>query len=257
MEIHPTAVVSPRAHLSEDVQVGPYCTIGDHVFLGRSTVLVSHVVIEGHTTIGECNRIYPFVSIGSPPQDIGYREEETRVVIGDDNLIREFTTINRATTKQDWETVLGDKNYLMAYSHIAHDCVLGSHIIMGNGATLGGHVAVGNHAIFGGMVAVHQFVRIGAYAFLGGKAGIDRDVPPFMIVAGERAKLYGVNRRGLTRLGFGQEKIDALKRAYSMIWRGNNTLQEGIRQVRNEIIPSPELELLLSFLIKSRRGILR
>jgi UDP-N-acetylglucosamine acyltransferase len=257
MEIHPTAVVSPHAHLSEGVRVGPYCMIGDHVFLGRDTTLLSHVVVEGHTRIGERNRLYPFVSIGSPPQDIGYRDEETRVVIGNDNLIREFTTINRATTKQDWETVVGSKNYLMAYSHIAHDCVLGSNIIMGNAATLGGHVTVGNHAIFGGMVAVHQFVRIGAYAFLGGKAGIDRDVPPFMIVAGERARLYGVNRRGLARLGLGQGKIDGLKRAYSIIWRGNKTLQEGIRQVRDEIPPFPELELLLSFLIKSKRGILR
>lgn len=257
MEIHPTAVVSPHAHLKEGVRVGPYCRIGDHVSLGRDTILVSHVVIEGHTRIGEHNKIYPFVSIGSPPQDIGYRGEETRVVMGNDNFIREFTTINRATTKQNRETILGSENYLMAYSHVAHDCVLGSNIIMGNAATLGGHVEVGDHAIFGGMVAVHQFVRIGAYAFLGGKTGIDRDVPPFMIVAGERAKLYGVNRRGLSRLGWSQKKIDGLKRAYSIIWRGNKPFQEGIKQVRDEIVPFPELELLLSFLIKSKRGILR
>ena len=257
MDIHPTAVVNPNARLAEGVKVGPYCIIGDQVSVGRNTTLLSHVVIEGHTLIGERNRVYPFVSIGSPPQDIGYRGEETRVIVGNDNLIREFTTINRATTKQDWQTVVGNENYFMAYSHVAHDCVLGNKIVMGNAATLGGHVSVADYAIFGGMVAVHQFVRIGAYAFLGGKAGIDRDVPPFMIVSGERAKLYGINQRGLARLGWPKEKIAALKRAYGILWRGNRPFSEGIKQVRDEIPSFPELELLLSFLVKSKRGILR
>jgi UDP-N-acetylglucosamine acyltransferase len=257
MDIHPAAVVSPRAELAEGVKVGPYCSIGDHVTIGKDTALISHVVIEGHALIGERNTIYPFVSIGSPPQDIGYRGEETRVIIGNDNLIREYTTVNRATTKQDRQTIVGSENYLMAYSHVAHDCVLGNKIIMGNAATLGGHVQVGDCAIFGGMVAVHQFVRIGAYAFLGGKAGIDRDVPPFMIVAGDRAKLYGVNQRGLTRRGWAPEKIADLKRAYRILWRGNRSFSRGIEQVRDEIPSFPELEMLLSFLAKSKRGILR
>lgn len=257
MNIHPSAAVSPRAELAEGVKVGPYCTVGDHVSIGRDTALISHVVIEGHTRIGERNTLYPFVSIGSPPQDVGYRGEETRVIVGDDNLIREFTTINRATTKQDWQTLVGNGNYLMAYSHVAHDCVLGNKIIMGNAATLGGHVQVGDCAIFGGMVAVHQFVRVGTHAFLGGKAGIDRDVPPFMIVAGERAKLYGVNQRGLRRLGWPLEKITALKKAYSILWRRTRSFKEGIQQVKDEIPSFPELELLLSFLVQSRRGILR
>jgi UDP-N-acetylglucosamine acyltransferase len=257
MNIHPAAVISPRAELAEGVKVGPYCTVGDHVKIGKDTILISHVVIEGHTEIGEGNTLYPFVSIGSPPQDIGYRGEKTRVLIGNHNLIREFTTINRATTKQDRQTVVGNDNYLMAYSHIAHDCVLGSKIIMGNAATLGGHVQVADHAIFGGMVAVHQFVRIGAYAFLGGKAGIDRDVPPFMIVAGERAKLYGINQRGLARLGWKPEIIHGLKKAYRILWRGNRSFSEGVMQVRHEIPSFPELELLLSFLVKSKRGMLR
>jgi UDP-N-acetylglucosamine acyltransferase len=257
MDIHPTAVVSPKARLAEEAKIGPYCVIGEHVSVGRGTTLLSHVVIEGHTSIGERNTVYPFVSIGSPPQDIGYRGEDTRVVIGNGNLIREYTTINRATTKQERQTVVGDENYLMAYTHIAHDCMLGSRIIMGNAATLGGHVSVGDHAIFGGMVAVHQFVRIGAYAFLGGKAGIDRDIPPFVIVAGERAKPYGINQRGLSRLGFSKEKIAALKKAYSILWRGSRPFNEGIRQVRDEIPTFPELELLLTFLIKSKRGIVR
>ena len=256
-QIHPSAVVSRHAEVAPGVKIGPYCTIGDHVTLGQDTVLISHVVIEGHTTIGGSNTIYPFVSIGSPPQDIGYRGEDTRVVIGDDNLIREYTTINRATTKQDWITIVGSRNYLMAYSHVAHDCTLGSSIIMSNLATLGGHIIIGDHAILGGQMAAHQFVRIGAYAFLGGKSGVDRDVPPFVMVAGTRAKLYGINTRGLQRLGFSQEVIDGLKKAYRIIWRENKKFSEGIAQVKREIEPFSELKMLLDFLEESERGVLR
>ena len=257
MEIHPSAVVSPHAELASGVQIGPYSVIGDHVTIGKDTVLESHVVIDGHTELGERNHIYPFVSIGSPPQDVGYRGEDTRVFIGDDNLIREYATINRATTKEEWKTVIGNENYIMAYAHVAHDCILGNKIIMSNVATLGGHISVGDHAIMGGMVAVHQFVRIGPYAFLGGKSGVDRDVPPFMITAGSRAKLYGVNSRGLKRLGFSQETIDGLKKAYRIIWRENKRMGEGIKEVKKEIDSFPELEMLLSFIEASERGVLQ
>ena len=257
MEIHPSAVVSPHAELASGVQIGPYSVIGDHVTIGKDTVIGSHVVIDGHTHLGERNRIYPFVSIGSPPQDIGYRGKDTRLFLGDDNIIREYATINRATTKEEWKTVVGNENYIMAYAHIAHDCILGNKVIMSNVATLGGHIAVGDHAILGGMVAVHQFVRIGAYAFLGGKSGVDRDVPPFMITAGSRAKLYGVNGRGLRRLGFPKETIDGLKKAYRIIWRDNKKTGEGINQVKKEIKSFPELEMLLSFIEESKRGILQ
>jgi UDP-N-acetylglucosamine acyltransferase len=256
-EVHPTAVVSPRARLAEGVTIGPYSIVGDDVTIGCDTTLESHVVIEGHTEIGERNRIYPFVSIGSPPQDTGYKGEETRVVIGNGNLIKEYVTVNRATTKQDWVTVVGDDNFLMAYAHVAHDCRLGNKIIMSNVATLGGHTVIGDHAILGGLVAVHQFVRIGAYAFLGGKTGVDRDIPPFMIAAGERAKLYGLNRRGLARHGFSQEVIDGLKRAYRILWRETRSFDEGIRRVRQEIPSFPQLEVLLGFLEGSKRGVLR
>jgi UDP-N-acetylglucosamine acyltransferase len=257
MEIHPSAVVSPKAELGPGVKIGPYCTIGDHVTIDRETVMISHVTIEGHTRIGARNKIYPFVSIGFPPQDIGYKGEDTRVTIGEDNIIREYATIHRATTKENWETVVGNENYIMAYAHIAHDCYLGNKIIMSNVATLGGHITIGDHAILGGQVAIHQFVRIGAYAFLGGKSGIDRDVPPFMITAGERAKLYGVNTTGLHRLGFPRETIDGLKRAFRIIWRDNKSFSEGIRQVKREMELFPELEMLLSFLNGSNRGVLR
>lgn len=257
MDIDARAVVSPHAQLDPSVKVGPYCTIGDHVTIEQDTVLVSHVSIEGHTRIGARNRIYPFVSIGSPPQDTGYKGEDTRVSIGDDNIIREYTTINRATTKQDWETVIGNANFIMAYSHIAHDCRLGNKIIMSNLSMLAGHITIGDYANLSGLAAVHQFVRIGAYVFVGGKAGVERDVPPFMITAGDRARLYGINRIGLSRQGFSQETIDGLKKAYKIIWRDNKRLSDGVDQVRKEMELFPELEMLLDFLGDSKRGIMR
>ncbi|VBB45254.1 UDP-N-acetylglucosamine acetyltransferase [uncultured Desulfatiglans sp.] len=257
MNIHSTAVISAGAELGTDVSVGPYSTIGPHVVVDDRTEIGAHVVIEGHTYIGRDNRIYPFSSIGTAPQDIGYRGEDTRLNIGDKNVIREYVTIHRATTKQHWETILGDQNYVMAYAHIAHDCILGNNVIMSNVATLAGHITVGDHAILGGLVAVHQFVRIGDYAFLGGKSGIDRDVPPFMITAGERARLYGINRKGLARMGFSREVIDGLKKAYQIIWREKRRFEEGIRAVREQIPSFPELEMLLNFFEGSKRGILR
>lgn len=255
MRIHNSAVVSPGADVGEGVEIGPYSTVGAHVSIGPDTVIGAHVIIEGHTKIGERNRIYPFSSIGTPPQDIGYRDEDTRVCIGNDNVIREYVTIHRATSKDEWKTVIGDRNYV--YAHIAHDCVLGDNVIMSNVATLGGHITIGDHAILGGLVAVHQFVRIGPYAFVGGKSGIDRDVPPFMISAGSRAKLYGVNRKGLSRMGFSEKIIGGLKKAYRMIWKESRTFSEGIRRVKEEMEPFPELEVLLDFFDGSKRGILR
>ncbi|MDY6973739.1 MAG: acyl-ACP--UDP-N-acetylglucosamine O-acyltransferase [Thermodesulfobacteriota bacterium] len=257
MKIHTSAVVSAGAEIGPGVEIGPYSSVGDHVTVGKDTVIGAHVVVEGHTRIGERNKIYHFTSIGTPPQDTGYRGEDTRLIIGNDNIIREYVTINRATTKEEWKTVVGNHNYIMAYAHIAHDCFLGNRVIMSNVATLGGHITIGDHAILGGLVAVHQFVRIGSYAFLGAKSGVDRDVAPFMITAGPRAKLYGINRKGLSRMGFPKETIDGLKKAYRIIWRENKTFDEGISQVRDEIEPFPELQKLLDFFNGSKRGILR
>ena len=257
MKIHPSAVISPRAELATGVEVGPYSTIGDKVTIGKETVIGPHVTLEGPTQIGERNRIYPFSTIGTPPQDIGYRGEDTRLMIGNDNTIREYVTINRATTKEEWKTVVGDHNYIMAYAHIAHDCILGNHVLMANVATLGGHITIGDYAIVGGLVPVHQFVRIGAYSFIGGASGITRDIPPYMLASGPRAKLYGVNQRGLLRMGFSRETIDGLKKAYRIIWRENHRLSEGLIQAKKEIKPFPEFEILLDFFNGSKRGILR
>ncbi|MFB0532653.1 MAG: acyl-ACP--UDP-N-acetylglucosamine O-acyltransferase [Desulfatiglandales bacterium] len=256
-DIHPSAVVSPKAQIADGVKIGPFSIVGEKVTVGRDTVIDSQVVINGNTVIGERNRIYPFVSIGLPPQDVGYRGEDTRVIIGDENIIREFVTINRATTKQDRVTKVGNKNYLMAYAHIAHDCTLGNSIIMSNAATLGGHIEIGDHAIIGGLVAVHQFVRIGTYAFIGGKSALVKDIPPFMMASGDRARLYGLNQIGLKRQGFSQEKINGLKRAYQIIWRDRCLFNEALERVRREITPFKELEMLLEFLVSSKRGIVR
>ncbi len=257
VEIHPTATVLPRAELDTGVKVGKYSVIGDRVKIGSDTRVHSHVVIEGNIEIGRGNQIYPFVSLGAPPQDVRYKGEDTRLVIGDENIIREFVTINRATAKQDLVTKVGDRNYIMAYAHIAHDCILGNNIIMSNAATLGGHIEIGDYAIIGGLVAIHQFVRIGTRAFIGGKSAIVKDIPPFMMASGDRAKLYGLNQVGLKRAGFPLEKIKNLKRAYQIIWRDHSLLSDALEKVRAEIPPFEELDLLIEFLTSSQRGILR
>jgi UDP-N-acetylglucosamine acyltransferase len=258
MEIHSTAIVSPKAQLATGVKIGPYSIIGDHVKIGRDTNIGPQVTIDGHTEIGERNNIYQFVTIGFPPQDIGYKEEDTRVKIGNDNIFREYVSINRATTKEDWETSVGNNNYLMAYAHVGHDCKLGNGIIMANVATLGGHTNLGDYVNIGGLTAVHQFVRIGSYAFIGGGAAVAQDIPPFMLATGaERAKLYGPNQKGLKRQGFSREIIDGLKKAYKIIWRENKRFSEGIKRVREEIESFPELEMLLDFIGDSKRGVAR
>jgi UDP-N-acetylglucosamine acyltransferase len=255
--IHPTAIVSPGAELAPGVTIGPYSIIGGGVSIAADTTVGPHVHIEGNTTIGERNQISPFVCIGTPPQDISYQGEDTRVIIGHDNVIREYVTIHRASTKEKWETVVGNSNFIMAYVHIAHDCVLGNEIIISSTVGLSGHTHVGDHANIGGLTGVHQFVHIGAYAFIGGLSGVAQDVPPYMIASGSRATLYGVNQKGLARKGFSKEIISDLKKAYKIIWRDNKRLETVIQQVKQEIAPSPELDLLLDFLHMSKRGVIR
>jgi len=254
-DIHPTAVVSSKAKIADGVCIGPFSIIEEGVEIGRDTVIDSHVVIGGHTVIGERNRIYPYVSLGLPPQDVAYKGEDTMLVIGDENIIREFVTVNRATTKQDRVTRIGNNNYLMAYAHVAHDCTLGDFIIMSNAATLGGHIEIGDKAIIGGLVAIHQFVRVGAYAFIGGMSATVKDIPPFMMASGNRAKLYGLNVRGLRREGFSKERIDGLKRAYQIIWRDHRLMDEAVQKVRDEIAPFEELDMLLDFVTSAKRGV--
>ncbi len=257
VNIHPTALVHPKATIAEGVEIGPYSIIGEHVTIGRDTKISGHVLIEGWTTIGERNHIFSFSSIGTAPQDIGYRNEETYLEIGDDNVIRECATVHRATTKEDRKTVIGNKNFLMAYSHVAHDCKLGDHILMSNSVALGGHIIINDYAVLGGIVAVHQFVRIGAYSIIGGQSAVSQDIPPYVTAAGNRAQLYGLNLVGLKRKGFSEQTITTLKKAYKIMFRSGLTQEEAIRKTNDEFPDSPEVAHLVDFIQTSKRGITR
>ena len=255
--IHPTAIVHPKAQLAAEVEIGPYTVIGEHVKLGRGTQIAAHVVIDGWTEIGENCRIFPFASIGTVPQDLKFRGEESRVVIGKDNTIREYVTINRGTQLGGGITRVGDHNLLMAYAHVAHDCQIGSHVILANAATLAGHITVQDHAVIGGLVGVHQFVKIGRYAIIGGCSAIAQDVPPFVSVVGNRAKLYGLNTVGLKRHGFGDDQITSLKTAYKILFRSKLPMKEAIKKVRDELSHSSDAQELATFIETSERGICR
>jgi UDP-N-acetylglucosamine acyltransferase len=258
VEIHPTAIVHSGAKLAPDVMVGPFSIVGEHVKIGRGTRLLSHVYIEGRTEIGERCQLYPFASIGTPPQHLQYRGEPTRVVIGDDNILREYVTVNRATALEGGVTTIGNHNLLMAYVHVAHDCHLGNHLIMANAATLAGHITIGDHAIIGGLVGIHQFVRIGAYVMIGGCSAVGQDIPPFVRAAGGyRARLYGVNSIGLQRQGFSTERIAALKQAYEVLFRSGHRMAEAIKRARDEFRESKDVMELVAFLEGTKRGVCR
>ena len=257
MKIHPTAIVSPEAHIAEGVEIGAYSIIGPDVNIGRDTVVGPHVVIETHTDVGERNRIYQFSSIGAPPQDLKFKGENTRVIIGNDNTIREFVTIHRATVADIGKTVLGNHNLIMAYSHIAHNCVLDNNIIMVNAANLAGHIHVEDYAIIGGLTGVHQFTRIGAHCIIGGASAVARDVAPYLLAAGNHAKTHGLNVIGMRRRGFREETIDAIKRAYKIVFRSSLLLRPAIERVKNEIEDTPEVRHFIEFIEKSERGLCR
>ena len=257
MKIHPTAVVAPDVELAEGVEIGPYAVVGPDVHIGENTVIGSHVVIEGHTDIGARCRVFQFASIGVQPQDLKFRGEPTRVVIGNDNTIREFVTIHRATVSDIGVTIMGDHNLIMAYSHIAHNCKLGNHVIMVNAANLAGHIHVEDYAIIGGLTGVHQFTRIGAHCIIGGASAISKDVAPYLLVSGNRAKPHGLNLIGLKRRGFKEGTIRALKDAYRLIFRSSLLLRTAIEKVRNEVEDCPEVRHFVEFIEQSKRGICR
>jgi UDP-N-acetylglucosamine acyltransferase len=255
--IHATAIVSGHAEVAEDVSIGPYCIVGDGVVLGKGVRLISHVMIDRDTEVGEGTVIYPFASIGLPPQDLKYRDEKTKTRIGKRNIIREYTTVHRGSVGGEGVTEIGDGNFLMAYVHVAHNCMIGNSVVMANAATLAGHVRVQDHAVIGGLVAVHQFTQIGAYAMVGGFSGIGQDVPPYMMVSGARAKLYGLNLIGLKRHGFSDDAIASLKKAYKILFREKRTLKEAIKKIRAELPQTPEIITLVTFVEESTRGICR
>jgi UDP-N-acetylglucosamine acyltransferase len=255
--IHPTAVVHRGARLAADVEVGPYSIIGEHVEVGAGTRIGAHAVIDGHTRIGRNNTVWHSASIGAPPQDKKYAGEPTRVEIGDGNTIREFCTINRGTAQDVGVTRLGNDNWLMAYVHLAHDCQVGSKTIFANACQLAGHITVGDWAILGGSTLVHQFVQIGAHAFTSAGSYLSLDLPPYVTAAGNMAKPYGLNSNGLKRRGFSPQTIAALKRAYRTLYRKGLGLAEARRELAAQAKECPEVQPLVDFLERSKRGIIR
>uniref|UniRef100_A0A7C3LSC8 Acyl-[acyl-carrier-protein]--UDP-N-acetylglucosamine O-acyltransferase n=1 Tax=Leptospirillum ferriphilum TaxID=178606 RepID=A0A7C3LSC8_9BACT len=254
--IHPLAEVSREVELGPGVHVGPFCILKGRITVGAGTRFISHVVIDGNTTIGKDNLFYPFSSAGLPPQDLKYRGEPSQVVIGDKNTIRESVTIHRGTEGGGMLTRIGDQNLLMANCHVAHDCFLGSRIVMANAANLAGHIIIEDGAIIGGLTGIHQFVRIGTLAMVGGMSGVPKDVPPYVWASGNRAFLYGLNLEGLKRARFSPETISLLKRAYQILFRSGLPQKESLEKVRKEIPSGPEINHLLDFLNRTGRGVL-
>jgi UDP-N-acetylglucosamine acyltransferase len=258
VQIHATAIVHPGAKLADDVVIGPFCVIGEHVSIGKGTRLLSHVTVDGWTDIGERNELHPFCSIGGPPQHLGYKGEPTRVAVGDDNIFREYVTVNRATMQGEAITSVGNKNFLMAYVHVAHDCRLGSHLILANAASLAGHITIGDHAIIGGLTGIHQFVRVGAYAMVGGCCAIGQDVPPFTRAAGGyRAHLYGLNSIGLRRHGFSADRIAAIKKAYDLLFRSGHKIATAMKLAKAEFADQADVAQMLVFMEGTKRGVSR
>ncbi len=255
--IHPTAIIDPRAQIASDVEIGPYCVVGAHVSIGAGCKLLSHVVVDGRTSIGARNTFAPFASIGGAPQDKKYAGEPTRLDIGDDNTIREYCTINTGTMQDGSVTKVGSNNWIMAYVHIAHDCMLGNNTIMANNAQLAGHVQVGDWAILGGMSGVHQFCRVGAHAMVGAGAIVTQDVIPYGMIGGTPLSTIGINSEGLRRRGFSPETIAAIKTAYKAIFRDGLTLVEAIEKITPQATFTSEVKLMLDFMTVKGRGLLR
>jgi len=255
--IHPSAIVHRSARLAPDVEVGPYSVIGEHVEVGAGSFIGSHVVLDGHTRIGRKNTIWHFVSIGAPPQDKKYQGEPTGVEIGDRNTFREFCTINRGTVQDAGVTRIGNDNWIMAYVHFAHDCQIGNNTIFANLSQIAGHVSVGDWAILGGNTQAHQFVQVGAHSFTGMGTYLAQDLPPYVTAAGNMAKPFGINKEGLKRRGFSPETIAGLKRAYKTLYRKGLTLEDAVGELKAQAAACPEVQPMLDFIARSKRGIIR
>ncbi len=252
--VHPSAVIHPEAQIGSNCHIGPFCVIGEHVTLGPDCKLHSHVVIDGHTTLGAGNELFPFAAIGLKTQDLKWKGGVTRTLIGDHNVFRENTTVHSATNDGD-ATVIGSHNHFLAYTHIAHDCRVGSHIVMSNVGTLAGHVIVEDHAIIGGLAAVHQFCRIGRMAIIGGCSKVVQDVPPFMLADGNPAETKALNKVGLERNGVSEDSQAALKKAFKILFRDGLTVSNALVKIEAELPQLPELQHLIAFVKASERGI--
>jgi len=255
--ISPHAIISSSANIADGVSVGPFSIIGDDVEVGEGTWIGPHVVINGPTRIGKHNKIFQFTSLGEEPQDIGYKGEPTRLEIGDDNIIRENCTMSRGTEHGGGITRVGNNNFIMAYSHIAHDCQVGSEVIFANGASLGGHVVIEDYVTLGGFALIHQFVKVGAYSFCGMGSGVNKDVPPYIIVTGNPAEARGLNSVGLKRRGISAESIRALKNAYRDIYISGMKLTEAVEQLQEQDMKCAEVDKFVEFIRNAERSIVR
>ena len=255
--IHPTAIIHPKAQLGPGVSVGPFAVIQEHVTIGARTSIGAHCVVEGRTTIGEECEIFTGAVIGSIPQDLKYRGEETVLVIGDRNKIREYVTMNLGTEDGGGKTIIGSDGFFMAYSHVAHDCVIGNHVIIANSVALAGHITVEDRAIIGGLVGVHQFVRIGTLAFIGGCSRVAQDVPPYATVVGYPAKVFGLNSEGLRRAEIAEDAKQSLHRAFRILFHSQLSMSHALEQAARDVPSTPELAHLLRFIRDSKRGICR
>ncbi len=253
------ALVSKDAKIGRNVEIGPFCVVEGGAEIGDNTILKSNVFVSSHAKIGENNVFYPFCSIGTEPQDLKFKGEDSFVIIGDNNVFRENTTINRGTAEGNLKTIVGSNGFYMAYSHIAHDCIVGNNVIFANGATLAGHVEVGDFAIVGAFVGVHQFCKVGKYSFIGGYSVITRDTLPFLKTVGSRnsAKTYGVNSIGLKRLGFNEKRIDKIKSIYKILIRSKKRLAEAISEIEETFVKDEDVSLILNFVKNSKRGFIR
>lgn len=255
--IHPTAIVDPKAELGSDVQVGPYSVIRENVTIGSGTVIGSHVLIEPYVDIQEGCRIHPYAAIGGTPQSTRFNGEVTHIKIGPKTIIREFVTIHRGTEFGGGLTQVGEESYIMAYCHIAHDCTVGKHATFANGSTLGGHITIGDYVSLGGYAGIHQHVKVGSHVMIGGHSAVVKDIPPFVMAEGNRARLFGLNTVGLKRHGFSDETLSALKKTYRIIFRSGIPLNQAIDKVKEEVTPIAEVNLFLDFLQSTKRGITR
>lgn len=255
--IHPTAIIDPTAEIDSNVTIGPYSIVKSDVCIGSGTTIGPYTIIEQYVTIGEDCEIYQYASIGGAPQDLKFHGEKSYLTIGSGSIIREFVTINRGTEVGGGITEVGEQNYLMAYTHIAHDCKTGKGVILANNSTLAGHIIIGDYVTVGGLVAIHQFVQIGDFAYIGGKSAVVKDIPPYVIAAGDRAKLHGLNNVGLKRHKFSKTVLKELKKAYRIYFRIGLTVKQASERVKAQVEQVPEVRNFMEFITNSNRGVTR
>ncbi len=255
--IHPTAIIDPSAEIDNNVTIGPYAIIKSDVCIGSGTTIGPYTTIEQYVNVGEDCQIFQYASVGGAPQDLKFHGEKSYLKIGRGTIIREFVTINRGTENGGGVTEVGEDNYLMAYTHIAHDCKTGKQVILANNSTLAGHIEIGNNVTIGGLVAIHQFVKIGDFAYIGGKSAVVKDIPPYVIAAGDRATLHGLNNVGLKRQKFSKSTLQQLKKAYRIVFRIGLTVKQASERVKAEVEQIPEVKNFMNFIIQSNRGVTR